>query len=96
MQRIQLIAVCLLCAIVAPILIIAMLLQAIFGNTQRAWSMAIALDECGNCLFGGDPIETISKRTGLALIAGKRWAKIVAPCIDLLFGKGHCLANATN
>lgn len=72
-----------------------MLCQAAFGSTDRALSMAIAQDECGNALFGGSRGETISTRTGNALIAGKRWAKIVAQIIDAIFGAGHCLANAT-
>lgn len=57
--------------------------------------MAIAYDECGNALFGGARGETISARTGNALIQGRRWAKIAAPAIDAIFGTGHCLANAT-
>jgi len=96
MARSRLFFIWLLCLAVTPLLIIAMLLQVVFGSTVRAESMAVAFDECGNSLFGGDAQETISRRTGLALIAGKRWAKIVAPMIDLLFGKGHCLANATD
>ncbi|MEO6920519.1 MAG: hypothetical protein ABI171_16175 [Collimonas sp.] len=96
MTRLRLFALWFLCAMVTPILIVAMLVQAVLGSTTRAQSMAVALDECGNSLFGGDAQETISRRTGLALIAGKRWAKIVAPLIDCVFGQGHCLANATD
>jgi len=96
MTRKKLFFIWLLCAVFAPVLIVAMLVQSVFGSTTRAQSMAIALDECGNSLFGGDPQETISRRTGLALAAGKRWAKIAAPLIDFVFGKGHCLANAVD
>jgi hypothetical protein len=92
--RLRLFFIWLLCAIVVPILIIAMLLQALWGSTTRAQSMAVALDECGNSLLGGDARETISKRTGLALIAGKRWGKIAAPFIDSIFGPNHCLNAA--
>ncbi|KAF3997558.1 hypothetical protein [Glaciimonas immobilis] len=94
LPRLKMFFIWLLCLVVTPIMIIAMLAQTLFGSILRAKSMAVSLDECGNCLFGGDPQETISRRTGMALIAGKRWAKIAAPFIDLLFGKGHCLANA--
>ena len=94
MSRFKLLAVWLMCAIAAPFLVFAMLAQSLMGSTKRALSMALAFDECGNALFGGDPQETISRRTGLALLAGKSWAKIVAPCIDFIFGEGHCLANA--
>lgn len=96
MTRFKLFLIWVLCAIATPVLIIAMLAQLVAGSTMRAQSMAVALDECGNSLFGGDAQETISRRTGLALIAGKRWAKVVAPMIDFLFGKGHCQANATD
>jgi hypothetical protein len=95
MNRARLFAVWLLCLAVAPVLLVMMLLQALLGSQKRALAMAVALDGCGNALFGGDPAETISTRTGNALIDGKRWAKIVAPIVDALFGKGHCLANAT-
>jgi hypothetical protein len=84
-----------LCTLAAPILCVAMLCQAAFGSTSRALSMAVAQDECGNALFGGSRGETISTRTGNALIQGDRWARYIAPAIDFLFGKGHCLANAT-
>ncbi|WP_316154693.1 hypothetical protein [Cupriavidus sp. BIC8F] len=95
MSRAKLMMIWALCAISAPILLLAMACQAGFGSTSRALSMAIAYDECGNALFGGARGETISARTGNALLAGKRWARIVAPLIDAIFGAGHCLANAT-
>jgi len=84
-----------LVTLVTPILNLAMLMQALFGSEERAKSMAVAQDECGNALFGGPADQTISTRTGNALIEGKNWAKIAAPIIDFMFGKGHCLANAT-
>lgn len=95
MSRVQLLLVWVLCLVTSPVLFIAMACQAAFGSRDRALSMAVAYDECGNALFGGTRGETISARVGNGLIQGKRWAKIAAPCIDLLFGKGHCLANAT-
>ncbi|MEI6002741.1 hypothetical protein H3V53_38280 [Paraburkholderia bengalensis] len=96
MSRLKLLLLWLLCTLASPVLCIAMLCQAAFGSTERALSMAVAQDECGNALFGGARGETISTRTGNALVEGKRWAKIVAPCIDfLMMQKGHCLANAT-
>jgi hypothetical protein len=72
-----------------------MLCQLLIGSAERALSMAVAIDSCGNALFGGLPTVTISERTGNALLDGRRWAKIVAPVIDYFFGAGHCLANAT-
>ena len=95
MTRKRLFLIWLLCAAVLPLLLIAMLTQSLFGSEDRAKSMALAFDGCGNGLFGGDWRMSISERTGNGLLAGESWAKIVAPCIDLVFGKGHCLANAT-
>jgi hypothetical protein len=95
MSRLKLLMVWLLCALFSPVLLIAMACQVAFGSTSRALSMAVAYDECGNALFGGSRGETISTRTGNALIQGRRWAKVVAPCIDALFGPNHCLSNAT-
>jgi len=95
MIRAKLLMIWGLCTVTAPILLLAMACQASFGSTSRALSMAVAYDECGNALFGGARGETISTRTGNALIQGRRWAKIVAPIIDGIFGPGHCLANAT-
>ncbi|MBD1412846.1 hypothetical protein NUJ30_08495 [Burkholderia contaminans] len=95
MSRLQLVLIWLLCVLAAPVLLAAMLAEALVGSTARAKNIAIAQDEAGNSLFGGAPTQTISERTGNALIEGEQWAHFVAPCIDLLFGKGHCLANAT-
>lgn len=94
MTRLKLLVLWILCTLLVPILVLAMLLQVLLGSTSRANSMAVAFDECGNALFGGQATETISRRTGLAVIAGKRWAKTLAPFIDFFFGTGHCAENA--
>jgi hypothetical protein len=93
--RAKLVLLWAMCAAFSGVLLLAMLAQALFGSEARALNMAIAYDECANALFGDDPKVTISERTGNALIAGKRWAKLAAPCIDFIFGPGHCLAHAT-
>jgi len=95
MSRRKLVAIWLVVVLASPVMLTMMLLQALFGSTDRALSMALAQDQCGNALFGGDPTVTISTRTGNALLAGKRWARVVAPCIDFFFGNGHCIDNAT-
>lgn len=95
MGRLQLLGVWVMCVFATPILLSLMLCDCLFGSTARAKNMEIAEDEEGNALFGGAAQETLSTRTGNALIMGERWAHFVAPCIDLIFGKGHCLANAT-
>ena len=94
MTRPRLLSLWLICAIVTPLLILAMLAQSIAGSVTRAQAMAVAFDEAGNALLGGDAQETISRRTGLAFIAGKRWARAAAPVIDYFFGAGHCAENA--
>lgn len=95
MPRAKLLMLWAMCAAFSGVLLLAMLAQALFGSEARALNMAIAQDECGNALFGGEPTVTISERTGNALVEGKRWARLVAPVIDFIFGKGHCLAHAT-
>lgn len=95
MSRSRLLCIWFMCVLASPVLLLVMLGHALVGSTSRALSMAIAQDECGNSLFGGQPNQTISERTGNALIEGRTWAKWVAPFIDAIFGAGHCLANAT-
>ncbi len=84
----------LLCSLCLPILWVMQLMHGALGSPARSINMAAALDACGNALFGGDFRMTISERTGLALIERKRWARIVAPCIDVFFGPDHCLTEA--
>lgn len=95
MSRMKLVFLWALCTAFMPVLSIAMLCQAAFGSEKRALAMAVSQDECGNALFGGPANQTMSTRTGNGLIEGKRWAKIAAKIIDFIFGKGHCLANAS-
>jgi hypothetical protein len=95
MTRVRLLALWVTVIAVQVPLLLAMLCPALFGSTDRAQSMAVAQDECGNALFGGPPEQTISAHVGNGVVEGRRWAKIVAPIIDFFFGKGHCAANAT-
>lgn len=93
MSRFKLLCLWALITVMSPVLLFAMLVQASLGSDRRAKAMAIAYDECGNALFGGPPQQTISARTGNALILGDEWGKWVAPIIDTFFGRGHCLSN---
>ncbi len=88
------IALWLLCTLVIPMLWLMQGLQALFGSPERSIRMAFAQDACGNALFGGDPRMSISERTGLGVMQGKRWARVVAPLIDAFFGKNHCRDEA--
>lgn len=94
MNRLIVAVLCLLCAAIAPALLLLMLGQAVFGSQARAQGAANSIDEAVNCIFGGDQRETISRRTGLAVIAGKPWGIWLAPKIDLFFGQDHCRRKA--
>jgi hypothetical protein len=82
------------CTLALPLLWAMQFLQAAAGSARRSVNMAVALDQCANALLGGEPDMTISARTGLAAMAGKRWAELARPLIDGLFGAGHCIEEA--
>jgi hypothetical protein len=84
------------CTLVLPALWFMQLMQGLFGSPTRSINMAVALDQQGNALFGGDPRMTISERAGLAQMDGKRWARLAVPLIDALFGAGHCADEAAD
>lgn len=90
-MRIRQLVLWALCSVILPFLCIMQLLQGLVGDARRSQSMAVAIDSCANALFGGLPNDTISARAGRGVKEGLRWALIVAPIIDLLFGKNHCL-----
>lgn len=95
MNRLKLVALWLLVTLFMPLFSLVMLIQAVAGSQSRAKNMALAQDECGNSMFGGPPTQTMSSRVGDGLIEGKRWARVLAPIIDFLFGAGHCLSNVS-
>lgn len=96
MTRLKLLGLWLLCMAVMPLLCVAMLGFALAAKNDRAFYMAYAYDEAGAVAIGGPPGSTVSSRTGRALVAGRCWAKILAPIIDFFFGKGHCLSHAND
>lgn len=96
MSRLKLMGLWALCIAVLPLLMAAFLIFALLGKDARAFYMAYALDMCGAVAIGGPLGSTVSSRTGRALLSGRYWAKIMAPVIDCLFGKGHCLAHAND
>lgn len=93
-KRLILLVLWVICALTMPLILLLMLGHTLFGSITRAQHTANAIDEAANCLFGGDERETISRRTGLAVIAGKPWGLKLAPVIDAFFGKGHCREKA--
>jgi hypothetical protein len=86
----RLVALCLACIAVMPLLGLLMLGQALVGSQRRALRMAVAIDQCGNAALGGSEDETISSRAWRAQQAGKLRGKVAVRVIDALFGKGHC------
>lgn len=94
MARLKLVGLWGLCVMVSPLLMVAMLGFALAAKNDRAFYMAYACDEAGAVAIGGPIGSTVSGRTGRALRDGRRWAKLLAPVIDLFFGRGHCLSHA--
>ena len=46
------------------------------------WNLLISIDQLVNTIFGGDPDETISSRTG-KLMHKRAWAKYLARFLNL-------------
>ncbi len=93
--RIKLLFAWAVCVICSPIMFLVMLAQTLFGNQERALSMAIGYDQTLNALFGGKPTMTVSTRIGNGLVEDKKWAIPASKFVDFFFGKGHCLSQAT-
>lgn len=91
--RWQMLVIWLFCCLLTPILMLAMFLFC-FGPVRRAAFMAVAFDEMGNAMLGGDPRVTISQRVGNGLVNGEPWAPKYALFIDAIFGKNHCISQA--
>lgn len=65
------------------------------GVLERLKNALEAEDEATNAIVGGSPRETLSGSAGRALAAGKPWGKPAVTLIDALFGRGHCVRQAT-
>jgi hypothetical protein len=70
-----------LITLLLPVAQIVMLVQTLLGSGERAHNQAVAYD------------QTMSSRVGDAKVRGQKWAKVAAPILDFLFGKGHALSN---
>lgn len=91
MKRRALLLVFLLVGIGGCVLATLWMLAAIFfsPNGQRAWRIAIALDQLGNVTTGGYVDETISSRAGRLRREGRGWACVLCRLLDWL-KKNHC------
>lgn len=64
------------------------MLCAILADSPRAWKLALAHDQLGNAMTGGDEDETISSRAAKAQ-KKRRWACVLCRLLDK-FDKNHC------
>lgn len=58
-------------------------------NGQRAWHIAIAMDQLGNAATGGNEDEAISSRAGRLLKENRYWACVLCRLLDWL-QPDHC------
>jgi hypothetical protein len=93
-SKLRLLGLWALCFITTPLLLVAMLVQTLFGDEELAMSVAIAFDKCGNAALGGAVRMTVSAQVGKSYLKGSLWAVPVAWGIDLLMGKYHCIKTA--
>ena len=68
--------------------------RVLFKNDARMFAIALYYDLLANVTLNGREGESISSRTGRGLIARQRWAIILGPLIDSIFGQGHCIKQA--
>lgn len=65
------------------------------GPVQIGRALGTAFTRILNAVLWGDAKQSFSARTGYALHRGKRWAKIMAPVINLLlWSRNHCSEQA--
>jgi hypothetical protein len=66
--------------------------------TQYVYNVLLSWSQALSALTGGDPDESVSSRTGRAMLADKVWFKNVqGPFIDWLVGeRDHCLNSIEN
>lgn len=55
-------------------------------------NLALALDQLGNALIGGDPDETISRRAGRARVRNETWGCWLCRVLDWIDGR-HCASS---
>lgn len=90
-KRCVLLLVFLLLGIIGSLIAIVWMALAILFSPygQRAWHIAIALDQLFNAAIGGSEDETISSRAGRECIIDTRWACVLCRVLDWM-KKDHC------
>jgi hypothetical protein len=69
------------------------LLQALAGNPDRAWRVAIANDQALNAAIGGSEDETVSSHAARARNEGRRWGCLLCRLLDRI-QPNHCAKSA--
>jgi len=90
MMRLRILCFWLLILLMSPLALAMMFLHNLFGSYGRALAMARNYDRIANILLGGSERETISSRVGRNQRNGLWHGKLLAPLIDVFFGKDHC------
>lgn len=62
---------------------------AVFGNTSKAWNIALMIDQTCNVDANGRVDQSISQRAAIAMNAGRRWGCILCWVLDHI-QKNHC------
>lgn len=65
------------------------MLYAVATAPDRAWKIALAVDEAGNVAGNGQLGQTISARAAQARNEGRRWGCVLCRWLDRL-DAGHC------
>lgn len=78
-----------------PILIFGLLytalryLTCVIGNTEKAWNIALMIDETCNVDANGRINQTISERAARAKLRGSRWGCVLCRLLDAI-QTDHC------
>lgn len=64
-------------------------LWSVFSNPDKAWNIALMIDETGNVDANGKVNTTISARAARAQIAGKTWGCVLCKVLDWI-QPNHC------
>lgn len=64
-------------------------LTCLFGNTQKAWHIALLIDETVNVDVNGRVNESISRRAAQAQVAGRKWGCLLCKFLDTI-QPNHC------
>jgi len=90
MKRMRLLVLLLGSMLMALSANIGAIMQAVFGNTDRAFAVAVANDQCLNALLGGSEHETVSAHAARARSEGRLWGCILCNWLLDKVQANHC------